>query len=252
MKNTELNFKKFVPYVVDFDYIDEKVDFYVTSPDTSEVKMGFSFIIQFFSDKTITEPIYASFQKSFFMSCDGSKYEIRCDNLIARRVLSEVLNLQNEKKPIHCIWYFYDLNSCNEQPQFMHHFFLVNDDKIVSDKVVISTSWMDKCDVNVLIEDEPFLLEDSSLPLWDNEEGDMKAATFWYYQKFYEETNRGQILAIKENIGGATIATSTCLSIKTMPSLHSSFGQVRLLSSINKKLIWLVGMIAVLLIKILF
>ncbi|HAB98227.1 MAG TPA: hypothetical protein DCE71_00175 [Parachlamydiales bacterium] len=134
----------------------------------------------------------------------------------------------------------------------MHYFFLINDNKIMSDSVVISTSWMDECDTNILIEDKPFLLENSSLSLWGNEVTNMEAATFWYYQKFYQETTKGQTLAIRENIANATASTSTCLSIKTIPSLHSSFGQVKLLLSVNKKLAWLVAMMAVILVKILF
>lgn len=164
-----------------------------------------------------------------------------------------LLNLQSEEKSIYSTWYLYDYNICNEMPQFVHSFFVAGNDRILLDNARISTSWMDDCDPNILVESTFITVPNSSMPLWSNMEEDQKAITMWYYQKFYQESNRGQILSIRKNLINSTASSATSiLSNETKPSLHSSSGKISLLSSINKKLTWGLAMMGLILIKVLF
>lgn len=232
-KNNELHFSKHTPYEVDFEYLETKVEFFLEAPNETPIKLSFWEIIKYFSEKKISEPVHGSFQTSFRIDYNDVIYRIRCENLIARQVLSVILNLQNEKKPIYSFWYLYDFNSCTESPQFIHSFFLANASKIQLDNVDISTSWMDKCDSKILIK------SDSSMPLWSNMEGDQKATTLWYYQKFYHETDKGQILSIRENL--KSVESISCASIDQ-----------KLLSAVNKKLKFVVIILILILLKMIF
>ena len=115
---------------------------------------------------------------------------------------------------------------------------------------------MNNCDANILVERSLVTFENSSMPLWSNMEKDQEATIFWYYQKFHQETNRGQILAIRENWNlkkdTASASISDYISNATDPSLCSSLGQISLLSSINKKLAWAMVMMGAILVKMIF
>lgn len=251
MKNKELKVKAHIPYEVDFDYLHEKVHFSLTEKNRNPTDYQFWEIIQFFSKKKISQPVDASFSKTIYIKCDDVEYTINCENLIARQVLALTLNLQNEKKSFHNSWYLYDYDECTETPQFIHSFFLVDDHKII-DFARISTSWMDECDINILIESTPILSDNSSLPLWNNMKSNLKATTLWCYQKFYQETERGQILAIRKNLPNPdSFKTKTSFSAKSLP-LDPSLNKAFLFSSINKKLKWIVVILIVILIKMIF
>ena len=253
MKNKKLNVSKHVPYEVDFDYLEENVQFFLEVSNKEEIKTSFLKIIDFFSDKKISEPVDESFS-DVCVVCDDVTYKIRCKNLIARQVLAVILNLQNEKKPLWCLWCLYDYNSCNEMPQFIHSFFLAADSKIQLDNVQISTSWMNECDQNILVEASIAETPDSSMPLWSNMEEDLKARVLWYYQKFYQETENGQILAIRDNLKLLESEKFNIFLPSKIFSSCSSYSSVdnALLFSINSKLKWAVIILGAILLKIFF
>lgn len=231
MKNEDLKFNKFIAYGIDFEYVEENVEFFLDTLEENSKKLSFWEIIKFFSDKRISEPVHGSFFDSFNVNCENVTYTIHCKNLIARQVLAVTLNLKNENKTIWCDWYLYDFNSCNEEPQFIHYFFLAGDKEIQLDNVRISTCWGVDYDPNILVKSEDYE------PLWSNEEEDSKAITLWYYQKFYQETMRGKILTIRENLNlfdSEEGLISKLLNLKMNPCC-SSISQA-LLFSINRKL----------------
>ena len=246
MKNKDLKFNKFTAYEIDFEYLEENVEFFLGALEETSKKLSFSEIIKFFSDKRISEPVDPSFCSTFNIHCENATYTMHCKNLVARQVLAVTLNLKNEKKTIWCDWYLYDFNRCNTTPQFMHYFFLVGDGEIQLDKVTISTCWGVDYDPNVLIKFD----DDSG---WSNGEENKKAITLWFYQKFYQETTWGKILTIRENLklfDSEQDLTSKLLNLK-VNSCCSPNNQIPifydLLLSINRKLqigtIILVGII---------
>lgn len=248
MKNKELNFEKYIPYEIDFQYLEENVEFFLDSPKGNLNKLSYQEIINFFSDKRISKTVKGSFFESFNIDCENLTYTIHCKNLIARQVLAVILNLNNEKRSIWCDWYLYDFNSCNEHPQFIHSFFLVDNGEIQLDNVSISTSWLDKCDPNILVtlanipnSSKPLWISreniEDTMPLWSNEEENTKATAIWYYQKFYRETMTGQILIIRENLKlfhSQQNLISKLLNLTLTPCC-SSISQA-ILFSINRKL----------------
>ena len=235
MKNKDLKFNKFVPYAINFEYLEEKVQFFLGTSEENSKKISFSELIKFFSEKRISEPLDISFCSPFNVDCENATYTIHCENLIARQILGVILNLKNENKTIWCDWYLYDFNKCNKHPQFLHYFFLVGDGEIQLDKVTISTCWGVDYDPNVLI-----LLEDDHI--WSNEEENKKAITLWFYKKFYQETKWGKILSIRENLklfdseqdlifNLLNLKTNSCCSRNDYVSFFQDF-----LVSINRKL----------------
>lgn len=57
MKNKELNVSKYIPYEVDFDYLEENVQFFLEVSNKEETKISFWKIIDFFSDKKISKRV---------------------------------------------------------------------------------------------------------------------------------------------------------------------------------------------------
>lgn len=198
MEKEELKFEKYVPYEVDFDYINEKIDFLLTIPNEEPQKKSFWEIINFFNGKKIIERIKLSFFDTIRFESEDIEYFIKCKNLMAREILSISLNLQNEKKSLWCEWYFYDIDTCTEIPQAINYFFLANELKILEEKVTISTSIMNEYDPNILVESSLFL-SPCGKPLWSNMKANQRALAKWYFQKFYQETVTGQILFLREN-----------------------------------------------------
>ncbi len=239
MENQDLIFKKYVEYEVDFDYLEENVKFLIISSH-KKVNSSFWELMHFFADKKIIEPVYKTFS-DIWVKCEECEYTIECKNFIARQVLTTLLNLQKEKESIYTSWYLYDHDSCNEMPQFISSFFLADNNKIILDHVAISTSWLDKCDPNILIESSLVKCLESSTPLWNNMEKDQKAIMLWYYQKFHKETRRGQILSIRETLGSQ--------KTKAYSSLSYQANQSSLLQSINKNLEWVVIILGIILVK---
>lgn len=135
-------------------------------------------------------------------------------------------------------------------PQFIHSFFLAEDSKIQLDNVEISTSWMYECDQNILVEASIAETSSSSMPLWSNMEEDLKARALWYYQKFYQETETGQILAIRNDLKLLKSEKSSIFlpwNTKIFPSCSKA-----LLFSINSKLKWAVIILGAILVKMFF
>ncbi len=252
--NKDLKFKKHIAYTLDFDYLDEKVEFLLSEPDAETLKKSFSEIILFFSDKKLLEPVNSSFLGATYVKCEDIKYTVECKNHIARRVLSILLNLQDKKKPMHADWYLYDFDSCNEFPQEIHRFFLASDGKIILENAVISSSIMkNENDANILIDLNPVTVGDNSMPLWNNARSNEQALALWYYQKFYRESEKGQVLAIRESLSSSNSHTVLrhLLPNNLDLSSHLSSKQI-LLSRINKKLTWIVIALGVFLLKLFF
>lgn len=244
MKNKDLNIKERIPYEIDFEYLNMQVDFFLTTPSAENKKEQFYSIIEFFKDKKFVEPSYASFMRSFRVKCENFQYTVECNNLIARQILSVLLNLQDKGEALYHSWYLYDYDRCNEMPQFEHSFFIAGDHKIILENVNISSSWMDECDPNVLIESSVANCPDSSVPLWSNMEANLKAETIWYYQKFYQETIIGQLSFLKKK------PKSKKMSIPIVDQ-SSPHDQITALASIDKSLKWLVCIAALILLKML-
>lgn len=73
-------------------------------------------------------------------------------------------------------------------------------------------------------------------------EENLEASTHWYYQKFYQDTEKGQLLSIRENLKNKP--TTLAISDTTINQT--------LLFSINQKLKWAVAIACAILLKMFF
>lgn len=231
----ELQFKKCVPYEVDFRYLNEKVDFSLTVPNREPQKKSFWNLIQFFEDKAFIEPTRARSSDWISVECENAEYRIQCTNLIARHVLAILLNLQNDNKSIENYWYLYEIDDCFDVPMSRNSFFLAHDYKILLEDVGIATCCWEECDPNILVDRDL----DSSTS-WNAYQ---VALTKWYYQKFYQDTLKGQVLLIKEN---PSISFPFHKNARCFSKINSS------LSSIDKKLKWLIIGAVLIVVKFIF
>jgi hypothetical protein len=107
-------------------------------------------------------------------------------------MLRELLSLKNEGvEPFRCRWFWYDYDSCREDPQSRYDFFVVCDDKIVRE----NASFADYTDSGF----DPSVLEgaDESDSVWFNDSHWCEARTRFWYRKFYTETRTGQLMVLR-------------------------------------------------------
>lgn len=220
----EYLFEMYKLYDIDYEYINKNISIKIEPCPVGVKCSNFWRIIEFFESVAITEKVFHSYRDEIHVKCTDQEYIITCEEVVTRGIIATLIELARKKQPTNCSWYFYDADACMEHPQFIYSFFLMENNQIVSDKVTISYSWMDKLDPNVLVKYE-------DIGLWSNGKEDLQAQIQSSYKKFLEETNPGRLLSIRKNL-------------RSQSSVES------VLVSINLKLIFIIIGIAVIILKL--
>jgi len=109
-----------------------------------------------------------------------------------RDLLGTILHLHSEGIGVfEAVWYYFDHDSCRQDPQEMYFFFVVAKDRIVRDWVGFSDYHDNGFDPSVL---ETHDYEDM---IWGDEAHWDEANTRYWYRKFYTETRTGQLMALR-------------------------------------------------------
>jgi hypothetical protein len=109
-------------------------------------------------------------------------------------VLTELLRIRKDGfDPFFAEWFFYDDNSSREGPCELYMFFVVHIDKIVRERVYFSDYNGSGFDPSV------FQADDNSSPKWVDDGATREARTHYWYQRFYAETQTGQIMVLRED-----------------------------------------------------
>jgi len=109
-------------------------------------------------------------------------------------MLTELLRVRKDGfDPFFAEWFFYDSDSARGGPHELYMFFVVHIDKIVRERVCFSDFNGSGFDPSV------FKAEDNSSPAWVNDGPTREARTRFWYQKFYSETQTGQIMFLRQD-----------------------------------------------------
>lgn len=109
-----------------------------------------------------------------------------------RRILEMMLDFRAEGvNPFEVSLFYYDKDSCRNDPQDSYRFFAVHNNKIVRERLAFS----DYHDSGF----DPLVFEraDHSHPTWFDEEAWDEAQLKFWYRKFYSETRTGQLMALR-------------------------------------------------------
>jgi len=109
-----------------------------------------------------------------------------------RRLLEAMLSFRADGiNPFNVVLFYYDKDSCREDPQHCFSFFVVHDGKIVRERL----SFFDHS--NSGFDPSMFAKYDHSTRIWfDEPEWDVAQTKFWY-RKFYSETRTGQLMSLR-------------------------------------------------------
>lgn len=109
-----------------------------------------------------------------------------------RRMLETMLRFRQDGiNPFEVMLYYYDKDSCRQDPQNCFAFFVVHSGKIVRERL----SFFDHHDSG--FDPSVFAKPDHSDPTWfDEPEWDEAETRFWY-RKFYSETHTGQLMVLR-------------------------------------------------------
>jgi hypothetical protein len=88
-------------------------------------------------------------------------------------------------------WFWYDTSSCMDEPHDAYDFFIVYDNKIVRERVSFSKFYESGFDPSI------FTAADGSEPTWSDEKEWEEARVRFWYRKFYQETERGQLMVLR-------------------------------------------------------
>src|SRR5579859_1715434 len=107
-------------------------------------------------------------------------------------VLGELLRLSKDGvNPFSARWFWYDEDSCRDEPHEMYSFFVVYQDKIVRDNVSFSDYHGNGFDPAIFESDE------GHDDIWRNDSEWREATTILWYRRFYSETRTGQLMVLR-------------------------------------------------------
>jgi len=152
-----------------------------------------------------------------------------------RRLLKEILKLRLEGvNPFSTVWYYYDHDSCQNDPQEAYVFFVVYTDKIIRERVMFSDHLSSGFDPSV------FDKHTHSDSVWGDEEAWDKATAAYWYRKFYTQTQTGQLMVLRPD------SPPLFYYERTVPDTMGALGIIaRSLNSISI-LLWVVVILAIL------
>ena len=108
------------------------------------------------------------------------------------QILREVLQLRKDGvNPFSARWFWYDSDSCTEDPIEHYAFFVVHDDKIVCEQVTFSDHHENGFDPDI------FKTDEETDFIWSNDLNWSEAWTRYWYRKFYNETRTGQLMVLR-------------------------------------------------------
>ena len=109
-------------------------------------------------------------------------------------MLTELLRIRKDGfDPFFAEWFFYGDDSSMEGPHELYMFFVVYIDKIVREHICFSDYNGSGFDPSV------FQAGDKSGARWADDDATREARTHFWYQKFYSETQTGQIKMLRED-----------------------------------------------------
>jgi len=107
-------------------------------------------------------------------------------------VLGELLRLTKDGvNPFSARWFWYNEDSCRDEPHEMYSFFVVYQDKIVRDNVSFSDYHGNGFDPAIFESDE------GHDDIWRNDSEWREATTILWYRRFYSETRTGQLMVLR-------------------------------------------------------
>ena len=108
-----------------------------------------------------------------------------------RDLLRIILQLHSEGiSALQAVWYYFDHDSCRQEPQEMYSFFVVAKNKIVRERVGFSDYSNSGFDPTI------FETNDGEM-IWGDETEWDEANTRYWYRKFYTETRTGQLMVLR-------------------------------------------------------
>lgn len=185
------SFQKYVPYHLNWKIFgDDECKFGPKARDgkANLQSMIFSDLINLLMKKEIGE--VSNFINTTVI-LNGVEHVIECKGL-SETLLPVMLELISKKCSLNCNWFYYDSDRVKDDFHESFTFFLVDQKKIVLEQASVShsaTSWLNS----------DFLIYDNE-HIWDGHAELEKASSMWWYQKFYSDTEVGQIMKIRDTM----------------------------------------------------
>jgi hypothetical protein len=130
-------------------------------------------------------------ESEFIWADDSTKITVKGPSF-NRDLLRIILQLHAERiGALEAAWYYFDHDSCRQDPQEMYFFFVVAKNKIVREQVGFGDYGDSGFDPTI------FETSDYKDVIWGNEAHWDEANTRYWYRKFYTETRTGQLMALR-------------------------------------------------------
>jgi hypothetical protein len=90
-------------------------------------------------------------------------------------------------------WFWYDSDSVTDDPHESYSFFVVDNDRIVKERISFSDYHGSEFDPSL------FKVDNESCPIWSGDEGRREGSIRFWYRKFYRETRAGQLMVLRSD-----------------------------------------------------
>jgi hypothetical protein len=170
------------------------------------------------------------------ITLDGERLVLKCPTFHKQLMLVLFALRKEGVEPFSADWFYYDHDSCVDDPHEHYKFFVVYDNKIVKESVFFSDYSGSEFDPSV------FQPKKDMPPNWKSDEGWLEAHKRFWYRKFYTETQTGQFMTLRSD------EPPLYDYQPKRPSETADFlsQNVKLLRSIRTALVILVSMVALL------
>ncbi len=227
------SFQKYIPYQLNWEIFGKeecKFGPKVKGEKANLQTMTFSDLIGMLMKKEIGE---VSRFLDTTVVVDGVEHLIECKG-VAQCILPILLELISKKCSLSCTWFYYDSDHVKDDFHENFTFFLVSKNKIVLESASVShtaTSWLN-----------PEFLSYDGDHVWSGHADMEKASSIWWYQKFYSDTEIGQIIKIRDTIDATDGTAVSEKSVEALAFRHLINASKRT----NTLLIWiLIALVAV-------
>ncbi len=187
----QADFKRYEEYHLNSEYLEKQpIKFGSEDTDTDELEpIKFSEVDAWLRKQSITD---VSVFLNMSITTESGEYQVVADSNILRIIEANVKLIKLGENIRNTTWYFVDVDSHLEEPRFSYSFFVTVGKKIVLEEVSLFYGYDHKYEGNLFLEPDQH-------PIWSNEPEFRLAFAIWMNQKFFRETDRGQIQAIVDS-----------------------------------------------------
>ena len=189
----EASFELLIPYRLNWKFLDKQPIRIrkIGTDDNAGANKKFSEVVSWLSELRVKHTF--TLTRLSIDTESGEEIEIEAEGNVLRILETHIKMVQAGEHLYDAVWYFYDSDHACDGPNFAYSFFIASGKKIVVEFTSLFFGSNDEYD--------PELFEQENHDEgWAGAMERERAFSIWLYQKFFRDTDTGQIQAIADKL----------------------------------------------------